>query len=55
MKKGNANYKTKKFAARALAVIMHVTCIVMPVLGNTESKNGLEVTLETDKETYSLG
>lgn len=42
MKKGNANCKTKKIAARVLALIMLITCIAMPVFGGTtETKTDL--------------
>lgn len=53
MKKENSKFKTKGIVAKALALVMLITCIAIPVLGNTESKDGIEVTLETDKDSYS--
>lgn len=53
MKKESSGCKTRGIVAKVLAVVMLITCIAIPVLGSTESKNGLEVTLETDKASYS--
>ena len=45
----------KKCGALFLTVLLCITMMAVPALAASDSQDGFEVTLTTDKEEYSMG